>query len=201
MQQHINFCSQLDRVVEPPFSARQQAILLGLVAIVMLGIYGFMSWNNNDLESELAGMQAAHQKGTDELTVLQAEKAKQLRETSVKSELTILTENISFRRELLANIDPDATTGQNFAAHLEGLARQHIDGMWFTDIHLVDGGEKLSLAGTTVKPEYLPRYIQNLTAENIFSGHQFRVFRMKASEERNDVLDFEVRASEAETFQ
>jgi hypothetical protein len=200
VQQHINLCSQLDRVVEPPFSARQQVALLIVAVVVMLGLYGFMLWSNSNLSNELKMVEAAQQKNTDELAALQAEKVKQLRDTSIESELAALVEDISFRRQLLASIKPDVSVGQNFTAHLEGLARQHIDGMWFTGIHLFDGGEQLSLAGTTVKPEYLPRYMQKLKAEDVFSGHQFRVFQMVASEERSDTLNFEVRATEAEAF-
>ena len=200
MRQHVNLCSQLDRVVEPPFSARQQVLLTAAVAFLMICIAALMWRANDELSTELAQLQTQQQQLAATLDGLRAEKAKRERETNVKDELTLLTEDIYFRRQLLASIDPSDSGGQTFAEYLQGLARQHVDGLWFTDIHLLEGGQQLSLVGSTREPEYLPRYLQKLNAEKVFAGHQFRVFRMKAVDDGQDLLDFEVRAFEEELY-
>ena len=201
MRQHLNLYSQLDRVVEPPFSARQQVMVLAAALVVMAAVAALMWWSNRELIAELTQVQADQRRQAAELEDLQAEKAKKMRIDTVKSELTFLTEDIQFRRQLLANIEPDSSDRQSFAGYLQGLARQHIEGMWFTDIHLLQGGQQLSLAGSTREPEYLPRYLQKLNAEIVFAGHQFRVFRMNAAEDRPGILDFELRAFDAEAIQ
>ena len=87
-----------------------------------------------------------------------------------------------------------------FADHLQGLARQQIDGMWFTEIQLQNGGQQLALIGQTRRPEYVPRYVQKLTAEDIFIGHQFRVFRMSVPADKKNIFEFELRSKEIDAL-
>ncbi|WP_101758874.1 hypothetical protein [Oceanicoccus sp. KOV_DT_Chl] len=193
--QHLNFYSQLDRAVEPALSARQQVWLLAALVVVMLVSYVALAVSSNGLQNEREQLQRQQASIADTLTVLQARKAKLERESKVDGEIALLQSDIQFRRELLANIDPNsAVLEKGFADHLSGLGRQHIDGMWFTEIQLHNGGRQLALLGQTKAPELVPRYIQKLAHESVFSGHEFRVFRLKVPKQQKHLLEFELRA-------
>jgi hypothetical protein len=104
---------------------------------------------------------------------------------------------INFRKKIIENLGTsDSSSGKGFALQLSGLARQHIEGMWFTAIELNDGGQQMALIGRSREPEFVPRYLQKLSNEAVFSGQHFKVLRMSAPKEESGVMDFEIRASE-----
>ena len=195
--QHINLCSQLDRVVEPPFSARQQLWFVAAVFVVMLCAYLLITASVSSGVKELNDLHGQQQSLAAQVDSLKAKKQQLQQDKGLQQEIAQLKKDIQFRRQLLATVDPEATRGQNFSEHLVGLARQHVDGLWFTEIQLQEGGQQLALLGRTRQAEYLPRYLQKLTAEDVFSGHQFRVLRMNVLEDRTDLLDFELRSNES----
>ena len=49
--------------------------------------------------------------------------------------------------------------------------------------------------GYTLKPEYLPQYVQRLSQEQVFNGQQFNVLRMAQAEKQRNALRFEMRAA------
>lgn len=193
--QHINLVSQLDRYVEPTLSARQQQRLLAAVVVLMLLIYGAMLVVSSGLDDQLKQARSQQQLATAELTKRQAEKQRLQQDPELDNDIASLERGVAFRRQMLASIDPEqAGGGQNFAEHLAGLARQHIDGLWFTRIQLQNNGQQLVLQGKTKQPEYVPQLLQNLAAEPVFAGQQFKVLRMSVPEQWQGALDFEVRS-------
>lgn len=195
--QHLNLFSQLDREVEPLFSARQQLQLVAVVGVVMVVIAVFLAVGKSAIQSELDTISAEQKAVETQLKSLQTKKAGLEHNPALDSDIASLQREVKFRRRLLAAIDPEKKPlQQGFADHLSGLARQHIDGMWFTEIHLQQGGQQLALMGRTRAPEYVPRFLQKLSGEEAFAGHQFRVFKMSVAEEREGQLYFELRANE-----
>jgi cell division protein FtsB len=197
--QHINLVSQLGRTNTPLFAAIHQFWLV-VAVIVIMSCVGITAWiGNQSGADELAVLKAQQQESSSQLDRLNAKIIKLKNVSSLKSQIELTQEDIVFRRKLLASVGPVNETITNFAEHLTGLARQHVDGMWFTTIQLQDGGHQLALRGRTQHAELLPRYLQKLRSEKIFSGHNFKVFRMKVPEDRVDLLDFELRAGDMVT--
>lgn len=195
--QHLNLCSQLDRTVEPPFSARQQLWAVASTTVLMLLIYVVLVIGSGSYEDELKTLTQRQNSMSQELDQLKARKAQLQKDRTLDNEIIALKNDLKFRRQLLASIDPESSdVGSGFAKHLGGLARQHVDGLWFTQIQLTEGGQQLALLGSTRQPEYVPQYLQKLSSEEVFAGHQFRVLRMSITADRTDILNFELRAYE-----
>jgi Tfp pilus assembly protein PilN len=197
--QHLNFYSQLDRTVEPPFSARQQLWLVAAVVVVVVLVYILLLFTNHASDGQRASLQQQQQQMEVQLEQLRAKKTRLQQDEALSTEITVLRDEIKFRRQLLASIDPNsALLEKGFADHLEGLARQTIRGMWFTEIQLQQGGRQLALTGRARAPEYVPQFLQKLAVEPVFSGHQFRVFKLNVPEQQEHqyLLDFELRANE-----
>ncbi len=194
--QHINLVSQLGRTVRPQFAALHQFWLLVFVIALMLCLSAVTWFGNRSAAEELSILKAQDQESAAQLALLSAKIVRLQKDSDLKSQIEILQEDIVFRRQLLASVDPKEDIARNFSEHLTGLARQHVDGMWFTTIQLQKGGHQLALLGRTQHAELVPRYLQRLRAEKIFSGHNFKVFRMVVPEDRTDLLDFELRAGD-----
>lgn len=195
--QHLNLYSQIDRKIEPPFSARLQLKLVSLTLAVMVVIWLALLLGSGGIKNKLATLGSERQTVAAQLKQAQETKAKLENNPELDAELEQLKSDVNFRRRLLATIVPNGDQDSHgFAEHLSGLARQHIDGMWFTEIQLHQGGQQLALLGETKAPEYLPQYLQKLADEPVFEGHRFRVLRLSTTKQNQRVHSFELRAKE-----
>lgn len=195
--QHLNLYSQIDRKIEPPFSARQQLRLASLALAVMLVIWLSLAIAGGGMKDELAKLDSQRRAVAAQLAQAEETRQKLLNNPQLDAELERLKNEVNFRRRLLATIVPNGDPDHHgFAEHLSGLARQHIDGMWFTEIQLHQGGQQLALLGETRAPEYLPQYLQKLAHEPVFEGHRFRVLRLHTPKKNQRVHSFELRAKE-----
>lgn len=195
--QHLNLYDQIDRYVEPQLSARQQLRLVCWALAILVVLYGGLALHTGGKGGELSKLQDQLKALTAQVDQLKAEKARLENDPELDRALTDLESEVRFRQKLLANVMPTGNSpGEGFAPHLSGLARQHIDGMWFTEIQLHSGGQQLALLGQTKAAEYVPQYLQKLSSEPVFEGHRFKVLRMHLPDDRKRTLDFELRAKE-----
>lgn len=197
--QHINFFSQLERAVEPAFSARQQAQLMACILVVVIVSYVTLLIQQASWGGDLKDVQSQHSALNSELEALNNKKKAEENNPELKAELAYLEASVKFRRQLIASIDPNAQQESNgFAEHLNGLARQQVPGLWFTEVNLSKRGEHMALYGYTQKPEFVPQYLQKLSAEDVFAGKQFNVLRMSQAEKKQKAMRFEVKTGEVE---
>lgn len=194
--QQVNLYLQLERAVEPPFSAKQQAMALAAAAAVMLFIYVVLMVLVSLQADSVSVLRAEQGQLSRSLGELQAKKQALEDNQPLFKEIASLEAEVKFRRQLLHSVNPeDKPDGNGFAPYLQGLGRQAIDGMWFTRIHLTNSGREMALTGRTNKAELLPRYLQKLARETIFDGQQFSVLRI-ASPDKPGPLIFSVRAKQ-----
>lgn len=192
--QQVNFFSELPREEVLAFAARQQLKLCAATAVIMLVAFlGFFAAGFG-LKEELGALTVQRQQAQQRVDALEESRQQKLVDTELDDKLLRLEREVAFRRQLLASVDPDAgPVATGFAEHLNGLGRQVIDGLWFTEIELYSSGKQMVLTGSTLEPEYLPRYLKKLSAERVFSGHQFQVLRLTAPEDSFGDMNFEVR--------
>jgi len=200
--QHINLFSQLDRQVEPPFSANQQLKVLAVLVVVLLLSYFALLYSSGGLEDELMAAKKEQQSITTERDALKTQIVKLQQDENLVGEIAALEQGVIFRREMLASIDPDEDAkAKDFSEHLSGLARQHISGLWFTHIQLHKNGRQIVLQGRIQQPEFLPRFLKKLSNEPVFAGQSFKVLKMSVPEKWQGALNFEVRSLAVEAKQ
>lgn len=70
----------------------------------------------------------------------------------------------------------DQARGEGFAAKLDALARQRIEGLWLTRIRFHDA--ELRLEGRAVRAALVPAYLERLAGEPEFEGVRFERFEL-----------------------
>ena len=65
-----------------------------------------------------------------------------------------------------------------YAQHLDELAANVQAGLWLTDIELDGNGDHIHLAGMTVDPVLVPRFLKELGHGEKFAGHRFDTFEL-----------------------
>lgn len=81
---------------------------------------------------------------------------------------------------------------EGFSLYLEGLGRQHIPNLWLTEIVIGNGGASLTLNGSTLEAVQVPQYLQRLSAEQAYSGKEFRSLSLSRPDKEPLKLDFHV---------
>ena len=69
-----------------------------------------------------------------------------------------------------------------FAKHFDELAAHVQAGLWLTDIELSGGGGHIRLAGMTLDPVLVPRFLKELGQGEQFVGHRFDTFELAVGE-------------------
>ena len=82
------------------------------------------------------------------------------------------------RRRLSANLSAidglQNAQPNTFSEFFGGLARNPVDGLWFSNVGLAAGGDEVLLKGMTTEPSLVPRLLQTLASEKAFAGRTFR---------------------------
>jgi len=175
MSQEINLLAlDLNKPARPAVSAR---VLGGtfVVALAMgLALYGHLVWQNRELRAKHTALEAQAKAETDKQTKLQAELAQQQKDAALAAEVQRLGQQLAARRANLETLTSGAignTSG--FSAHMHGLARQALDGLWLTGFDIAAAGTEISIEGRALRAELVPAYIKRLGQESAFSGRKF----------------------------
>lgn len=183
MIQQINLYQPLLRRQKKVFSFRTMAQITAILIIGMLLIYAYGRWQTRLLDQQLTQLRDQERAAVTRLTEL-TRKADGRGLLALDARIQALRGELDARRRILAHMSGRelGNTG-GFGAHLSGLARQTVEGLWLTRVWLADGGARVALHGNTYSPELMPRYLQKLGSEEAFNGTQFKQVRMYLPED------------------
>lgn len=180
--------------VFPGFATVAWVIAIGLVGL--LTAYLVMAWQINDLRSvhqRVASQAAAYR---EQLGRLEARLPDKEPDPLLVAELQRLQDSqaqVIRATELIRRHGERHRAG--FARFFRGLARHPVEGLWLSDIRLAGDGSALTIKGRTLKAELVPRLIQSLGNEPVFSGRTFRELRFeRPADETGGALFFELQS-------
>lgn len=182
MRQQIN-------LYQPVFSSERKLFGAGTVAsafaILIVGLTAYTIHARgqlNSLQGEVDVLRA-DQEEREAQAALSEDQAARGTPTDVESRVKELSRSVAARTQALHMLQSGAagqTTG--FAPRLEALARRHVDGLWIDAVILSGANGSMSLAGATVDPDIVPRYLQNLARDAVLTGTRFDDFLIERPE-------------------
>ena len=180
MIQQINLYQPIFRKEEKKFSAVAMLQAIGLVAIGVIAMYAYTWWHLAALRGELQRAeqnQAAAAKRLADVT--QQFGARASAGKTLDDEIARLENELAAKRHIQEILQRGVFSNTHgFSDYFASFARQHVSGVWLTGIDITGAGEQMMLAGRSTDPELVPRYMQRLSSEKMFSGVEFRVFQM-----------------------
>lgn len=194
MRQQVNLYQPIFRRQTPLFSARTMLQSLLLMVAVLGGIYGYASHEVHMLATHVQGLE--RQRGDAETRLLALESSLPKREPSrlLASEVEKATGDIAERVALVAMLSsPGDASGHGFSTHLEGLARQNVEGLWLTGLRLRRAGRDIVIRGTALDAALVPVLVQRLSDEPAFAGMRFAALTIDRSDATPEQVDFELR--------
>ncbi|BCR06408.1 hypothetical protein DESUT3_34770 [Desulfuromonas versatilis] len=164
-------------------------VLLGAVALLTIASLAFLAQANR-LNDELGRIEQHQAEASRRLDEIQNQYPPRQESQLLKQQLARLTVEREAQRPLAALLQAGLEEPGGFSGHLEGLAGQSLAGVWLRRIELAGGGRQVSLAGSALNPELVPRLVGRLSEEPVFGGLEFSRFEIERSEQRPDAVDF-----------
>jgi len=191
--QHINLYDSSLRKPEEKFTANAVAAVIGLMFVGLLGISMVSSIRLSATNNEVAMAQANLHELQAQLKMLK----EKLPKVSIDKSLPAVLKSKQYeaeQKQAVISILSERSLGntEGFVQHLSGFARQHIPGLWLTNLKIEQGGTQLSLTGHALKPEHVPQYLQNLSNEPVLQGTEFKSFLLSNENKKIRRVDFTI---------
>lgn len=161
----------------------------GLVLVLAL-VWAATSWRASRAEVALADLETELESASGGLQEL----ATRYPAIEVDSVLVAEADALAQRRranqqvlELLAREELGNQAG--FSPHLDALARHPVEGIWFDTVAIDAGGREISISGSAIEAERVPRLLRALGEKPPFEGRSFRTLRI-ARDEGQGIVSF-----------
>jgi hypothetical protein len=174
--QEINLHQPVSKGVRGALSANSTRTTLLVISATLLGFWGFADW-------QVTHLRAATQVVRNQLQAQQAMSAAQgpelqaLNDDQLAALLTNLDAQIAAKSRAVTLLSGESgASGNGFAARLRAFGERHIDGIWLD--HLTFGADvsSVSISGSTMSPDSVPRYLRSLAADPALKGGQIDEF-------------------------
>jgi hypothetical protein len=174
--QEVNLYQPVSKGVRGALSAKSTQISVMLIAATLAGLWGFAYWQvgrlqltaqlvRNQQEAQ-AAMSAAHGPQLDGLS-----------DEELEALLARLGEEIDSKSRALARLGSEAgQTTAGFSARLRAFGARHIDGIWLERLTLGSTVAAVSVSGSTLSPEAVPRYLRSLASDPALKGGEIDEF-------------------------
>jgi Tfp pilus assembly protein PilN len=177
MAQQINLYSPIFLAPRRYFSAHAMAASLGVFALALVAVCGWMVASGSSLRRDLAGsvqaQAAERQRLTQALAAQPAASGAALEQELAQAQRTLAT-----RRALLDELTRGRLVeGRSHAAMLRMVAQTVPALVWLTDIRLVEG--RLELRGLTLQPDALRPGLAQLAAHPLTSEQRLAAVRLE----------------------
>lgn len=195
--QQINLYQPIFRKQKKVFSSVAMLQVVGVVLLLLVAIYAYSWWQLQPFEQEIARATSEREKLTQQIATMQTKVAANKKSQLLEDELKRVSRELANKRKVINAISSGQFGNRSgFSTIWEGLARQHVSGLWLTHIRIKNGGRNLLLSGKTLSAELVPIYIQKLSTEAAFSGMSFNVLEMARDEENPAVIRFNLGTSQ-----
>lgn len=200
MNQNINLFQPIFRRQQKVFSADTMVVMMAVLIAGLVLITLFGHWRQAALEQQVSELQSQEEQALARLTSLEETLPPRRESPALQRAVAEAEREVELKQRALEVLDQGMLGQQTgFSTHLLALARQRVEPVWLTGIHIRQGGAQLDLHGRTQQASQVPVYLQQLSDEPVFAGTDFRRMRIQRTELENggEVLEFHL-STEAE---
>ena len=199
MRQQVNLYQSVFRQRAPIFSARALALAALLLVAALGTMHGHAVRQVSVLQSHVEGLEDRRAVAQTRLLALREKLPPEEPGLLLAAELGRLTGELSQLEALVAALAAEAgAAGRGFSAHLAGLARQRVEGLWLTGIHIDDAGREVVIRGSALDAARVPVLVQRLGDEPAFAGMHFATLGIERAPAGAAHVDFVLRTHRAQ---
>ena len=166
------------------------------VLVVLMMMYGWGMQQTLQMKSELAQQEKQQKAFTQQLVDVSARLAGMKTDTAPQLMLANLERELVARQKVVDALTRVRDTyTQGVSTYLESFSRQMPKGVWLTGFTVQAGGEGLVIRGSSLKPELVPTFLDQLSTENTVVGTEFALLQIQRETADASFVDFTVTTS------
>lgn len=156
------------------------ALSYGLLTLVMMAWYSQNKTQLADVQHQRDQLAAHLEQAQNQLTQANAARAPKAVDQGLLQTLAALEGKHQMQTQLLSTIERGLNdSGNGLSAYLRGFAKQNVDGLWLSGIRIDNDRHAMTLRGRSLQADLLPLYIERLSQERVFAGHEFGGLQIK----------------------
>jgi hypothetical protein len=174
--QEVNLYQPVSKGVRGALSAKSTQVSVSLIGATLLGLWGFAYWQVGRLQST-AQLVRNQQEAQAAMSAAQGPQLDALTDEELEALLARLGEEIDSKSRALALLESESRqTNVGFSSRLRAFGARHIDGIWLDRLTLGPTVESVSVSGSTLSPDAVPRYLRSLASDPALKGGQIDEF-------------------------
>jgi hypothetical protein len=191
--QQINLYQTAATAARVPLSAATSLRMLGIVSVVLVGIWGFSAWQLSKLKAGVETVRA-QRNARESLEAAGMQELESLSQEDLDLRIAALNAALTTKSRALERVRAEAEhPASSFSSRLEGLARNHVQGIWLSQLTLGATSKELRLVGTTSDAALVPAYLHELAKDPALRGaliDDFSIARPSAESKQSSALKF-----------
>lgn len=174
--QEINLYQPVSKGARGALSASSTAITLVVVVVGLLGVWAF-AWRQVEGLRDAADVVRVQQAAQAAMAVPRAQPLDELSDEELAALVSRLNSSVESKTRALALLSDQADGApRGFSSRLRAFATRHIDGIWLERLTLGATVESVSVSGSTLTPDSVPRYLRSLAQDPALKGGQIDDF-------------------------
>lgn len=191
MRQQINLYQGALIDKPEPLQSRAAIVILVVIVICLALVGGFDYWQMSKQNTYIAQLQQQHKVDSERIMALAAQFPERAPSALLKNKVVRLEQEILGHRQALEFFSAQGRdSNELILTTLDGLASHRHPGVWLQRIALLRGGHEVELAGTAIKPEQVPEYLQLLGNKEIFAGRVFNHLQLSRLDDSAEHVEF-----------
>jgi len=174
--QEVNLYQPVAKGVRGALSATSSRTIVMVFAATLACLWGFAYWQVDRLRAatEVVRNQAEAQAA---MSAAQGPQLDGLSDEALEALLTNLSSDVDNKSRALALLGSESQhPATGFASRLRAFGARHVDGIWLERLTFGSNVESVSVAGSTLLPGTVPRYLRSLAADPALKGGQIDEF-------------------------
>jgi hypothetical protein len=200
MNQQINLFQPIFRKERKILSFEALIQIRGIMIAALAALYGFGTWSNSGLATEVSGLKKQHDERIAMLERISRQAANRSDGGEVEKEIQRLEAELAAERYIVSLLGEDKLDkALGFSEYLEIFSRQVVQGMWISKFSIFEGGKHMLIKGGALSAELVPLFLQGLSEEPSLAGLEFTVLQMAREESNRAWIEFVLSSKELET--
>lgn len=174
--QEINLYQPVSKGVRGALSARSTGTVFAIVGATLLGIWGF-AWYQVDHLQKAVQVVRNQQAAQAAMTAAQGVQLDGLTDEDLDALLKQLEASLDSKSRAMALLANEGQGGvSGFSTRLRAFGMRHIEGIWLDQLLMGASVESVSVSGTTLLPDSVPRYLRSLAQDPALKGGKIDEF-------------------------
>jgi hypothetical protein len=174
VRQQINLYQPAAQVRGGPFAAGGALRVSGVALACLVAVWTYGRWRVVRLERAVQSLEQQHHRQDATMAALNAARAADVSPEQMQARVAGLTAELAVRTRTLELLR-SGTAGQvgGFSARLTALARRPLPGLWIDHVVLSGMSGSMTVGGSALEPDLVPRYLRGLAGEGALAGARF----------------------------